>query len=142
MRARLMVLVVAVLALAAPAGAAARSVFVKVAIDSDRLALKPEALALSVHGSLSLHKLGWRGWGGPVARGRGRARVKACVPDCNLGKVEYPRVKLRLTEVVRCQGRLIYGRLGYRLLGEIPEGVPRGGRFDMRLTDERGKPSC
>ncbi|MFT3863420.1 MAG: hypothetical protein QM729_04045 [Solirubrobacterales bacterium] len=106
--------------------------YVRVAIDGGRLAVRPEAIALSVHGSLSLHRLRWREWGGTVATGRGRARVKACVPDCNLGKVEWPRVTVRLEDRIRCEGRVLYGWLGYRLQGEIPEGVRPRGSVDMR----------
>lgn len=132
------ILVAAALALmlaggtATAASRAPTKVFVRTAIDGGGLAVRPEAIALSVHGSLSVHALRWDGWGGAVARGRGRARVHGCVPDCNLGKIEYLRVRVRLSEVTECEGRLVYGRLGYRLGGQVPAGVERGGRFDMR----------
>lgn len=94
--------------------------------------MQPEEVALSVHGSLSLHKLRWESWGGTVAKGSGRARVKACVPDCNLGKVEWPRVTVRLEDRIRCDGWLLYGWLGYRLHGAIPAGAKPRGSVDMR----------
>jgi hypothetical protein len=107
-------------------------VYVRTAIDGGGVAVRPEAIALSVHGSLSLHKLRWVRWGGAVAIGGGRARVKACVPDCNLGKVEWPRVTVRLEDRIRCDGRLVYGWLGYRLRGTIPAGAKARGSVGMR----------
>ncbi|HEY0280068.1 MAG TPA: hypothetical protein VGC32_17530 [Solirubrobacterales bacterium] len=114
-----------------PAGAAG-AVFVRTAVSGGALAVRPAAIRISVHGDLSLHGMRWDGWGGVEARGRGRARVKACVPDCNLGKWETPRVTVTLAGRVRCDGRLVYGWLGYRLHGEIPEGAKRRGSLDMR----------
>jgi hypothetical protein len=125
------VVVLAVSVVAVPAGAAG-AVFVRTAVSGGSLAVRPTAIKISVHGDLSLHGMRWSGWGGAEARGSGRARVKACVPDCNLGKWESPRVTVRLANRIRCDGRLVYGWLGYRLHGEIPEGAKRRGSIDMR----------
>lgn len=122
---------VAVLALAVPAGAAG-AVFVKTAVVGGALAVRPAAIEISVHGDLSLHGMRWTRWGEAEATGGGRARVKACVPDCNLGEVEWPRVTVRLADRVRCDGRVVYGWLGYRLHGEIPEGARPRGTVDLR----------
>jgi hypothetical protein len=124
-----------VVSLALPASATAGSVYVRTAIVGGGLAVRPEEIALSVHGSLSLHKLRWASWGGAVAIGGGRARVKACVPDCNLGKIEWPRVTVRLEDRIRCDGRLVYGWLGYRLHGTIPAGAKARGSVEMRPGD-------
>jgi hypothetical protein len=117
--------------LAVPAGAAG-AVFVRTALSGGGLAVRPAAIEISVHGDVSLHGMRWTGWGGAEATGRGRARVKACVPDCNLGKVEWPRVTVRLEDRIRCRGRVVYGWLGYRLRGEVPEGAKARGTVDMR----------
>jgi hypothetical protein len=130
-RARLTVLAVASLLVVVPASAAASPVYVRTAIVGGGLAVKPVEIALSVHGSLSLHKLRWTGWGGAVATAGGRARVRGCVPDCNLGGLKWPRASVRLSDLVRCGGRVVYGRIGYVLSGEIPAGVERRGRIDM-----------
>lgn len=124
-------MLVAVVVLAVPAGAGG-AVFVRTSLAGDGLAVAPSAIRISVHGDLTLHGMRWVGWGGAEANGRGRARVKACVPDCNLGKWESPRVTVRLAERIRCRGRVVYGWLGYRLRGEIPEGAKRRGSVDMR----------
>lgn len=125
------VVVLAVPGVAVPAGAAG-AVFVRTAVSGGSLAVAPAAIRISVHGDLSLHGMRWAGWGGAEARGRGRAHVKACVPDCNLGKWESPRVTVTLADRIRCDGRVVYGWLGYRLHGEIPEGAKRRGSVDMR----------
>jgi hypothetical protein len=136
-RARLTVVVVALFLSVVSAGvtvaaaSAGGRVYVRTAIVGGGLAVKPEEIALSVHGSLSLHKLGWASWGGAVAKATARARVRGCVPDCNLGGLKWPRARVRLSDRVRCEGRLVYGRLGYALGGEIPAGVERRGRVDM-----------
>jgi hypothetical protein len=106
-------------------------VVVRTAIVGGGFAVRPAAMALSVHGSLSLHKMRWRSWGGAVAEGSGRARAKACVPDCNLGKIEWPWVRVRFSQRTRCDGGLVYGRLGYALVRQIPPGVDRRGRIGM-----------
>jgi hypothetical protein len=125
------VVVLAVPVVAVPAGAA-DVVFVRTAVSGGRLAVRPAGIKISVHGDLSLHGMRWAGWGRAEARGRGRAHVKACVPDCNLGKWESPRVTVTLADRIRCDGRVVYGWLGYRLHGEIPEGAKRRGSVDMR----------
>lgn len=122
---------VAMAVLVMPAGAAG-AVFVRTAIVGGRPAVKPAAIKVSVHGDVSLHGLRWTSWGGAEASGRGRARVKACVPDCNLGKVEWPRVTVRLADRIRCDGLVTYGWLGYRLHGEIPAGAKARGTVDLR----------
>jgi len=122
---------VAAVLLVLPAGAAG-AVFVRTAVVGGGLAVRPAAIEVTAHGDVSLHGLRWGSWGGAEAIGRGRAKVKACVPDCNLGKVKYPRVTVRLAGRMRCDGRVVYGRLGYRLLGEIPEGAKRRGTVDLR----------
>jgi hypothetical protein len=104
---------------------------VRTAIVGGRLAVKPVGIALSVHGSLSLHKVRYESYGGLVAKATARARVHGCVPDCNLGGLAYPRARVRLSGRVRCEGRLVYGRIGYALLGALPEGVDRRGRIGM-----------
>lgn len=125
------VVALAVSIVALPAGAAG-AVYVRTALVGGGLAVRPAAIEVTVHGDVSLHGLRWSSWGGPEASGSGRARVKACVPDCNLGKFKYPRVTVRLADRVRCDGRVVYGRLGYRLHGEIPEGAKRRATVDLR----------
>jgi hypothetical protein len=128
-KARLTVLVVAlvVVGCAAPTGAAVRSVYLRTAIVGGRLAVEPEEIAISVHGSLSLHEVHYEIYGGRVAKATARARVRGCVPDCNLGGLAWPAARVRLSDLVRCDGRLVYGRLvygrlGYALRGALPEG--------------------
>ncbi len=125
-------MVVLAAAVVAVPAAAAGAVLVRMALSGETLAVRPSAIKISVHGDLSLHGMRWAGWGGAEARGRERARVKACVPDCNLGKWESPRVTVTLADRIRCDGRVVYGWLGYRLHGEIPEGAKRRGSVDLR----------
>ena len=53
-----------------------------------------------------------------------------------------PRAKIRLSQVTRCEGKLIYARLRYSFTGAIPSGFKRTATFDLRPLDESGKPVC
>ena len=49
---------------------------------------------------------------------------------------------MRFSDLVECEGKMVYGRLSYVLHGAIPGGFERRAVDDMRPIDERGKPIC
>lgn len=144
MRARLTVLVVALAALAVPASAeAAQAVFVKASIDTNELKLRPHAILLSGDGTLALYGIHYETYGGAVAKASGRAYTRGCTPDCAQGRVRRPRATIRFSDLLRCEGKRVYGQLSYVLHGQILKGYKRRESFDLRPLDERtGKPAC
>jgi hypothetical protein len=55
-----------------------------------------------------LRKLHWRYWNSVRARGRGRARINTCVPNCANGKIVRGTVRLRMFGRHREGDRLFY----------------------------------
>ncbi len=146
MRARLIVLVVALVALAvlpASAGAAAGGkVFVKTSIDTNTLKVRPHQILLSGDGTLGLLAIKYESYGGPVAKATATAYTRGCTPKCAEGKVLRPRATVRFSDLVECEGKMVYGKLSYVLHGPIPSGFERRAVDDIRPIDERGKPIC
>jgi hypothetical protein len=124
------------------AGAATHKVFVARSIVNGQLAYKPHQIVLSADGTFSVNRIRWLRYGGPLALGTGRAYARGCRPSCAEGRVFRPRATLRLTRVIKCEGRYIYARLRFALRGHIPTGFHRRGSYPMRPTDESGEPAC
>jgi hypothetical protein len=148
-RARLTILLVASMALLVCLGAmatgavAARQVFVKASIDTNELKVRPHALLLSGDGTLSLYGIHYASYGGSVAKASGRAYTRGCTPNCAEGKVRRPRATIRFSDLVKCEGKLVYGTLSYVLRGPVLKGYRRRESFDLRPIDETtGKPLC
>jgi hypothetical protein len=147
-RARLKVLLVASMALLVCVGvmagsaAAAQRVFVKASIDSNELKVRPHAVLLSGDGTLALYGIHYETYGGVVAKASGRAYTRGCTPDCAEGKVRRPGATIRFSDLLKCEGKLVYGELEYRLHGPLLKGYERRERFDLRPLDETGKPVC
>jgi hypothetical protein len=140
-RARLTFLLVALVALALPAGAAAApTAFVKASIDTNELTVRPHAILLSGDGTLSLYAIHYESYGGVVAKASGRAYTRGCTPDCAQGKVRRPRAAIRFSELVECEGKMVYGKLSYVLRGPVLKGYRRRESFDLRPIGETGKP--
>jgi hypothetical protein len=144
MRGRLAVLVVALVALGAPVSAiAAQKVFVKASIDTNELKVRPHALLLSGDGTLSLYGIHYEMYGGAVSKATGHAYTRGCTPDCAEGRVKRPRATIRFSDLLKCEGKLVYGQLNYVLHGPVLKGYGRHGSFDLRPLDEKtGKPVC
>jgi hypothetical protein len=144
-----MVLLVASMALPACVGsmagnaAAAQRVFVKASIDSNELKVRPHVILLSGDGTLGLEGIHYETYGGVVAKASGRAYTRGCTPNCAEGKVRRPGATIRFSDLLKCEGRLVYGELEYRLHGPLLKGYKRRESFDLRpLDEETGKPVC
>jgi hypothetical protein len=134
---------VMVLALSIPAGAAAaQKVFVEPYLNGGPAQQRPHEILLAEDGTLSLYAIHYESYGGAVATATGRGYTRGCTPDCAQGKVLRPQATIRLSQVTRCQGKLIYARLQYSLTGPIPSGFKRQATYDLRPIDEHGKPLC
>lgn len=143
MRARLTVLLVALCALAVPATAvAAQQVFVPQYLNEGPPQVRPHAVILAEDGTLSLYGIHYESYGGAVANATGRGYVRGCTPDCAQGKVYRPQATISFSQVMKCEGKLIYARLRYSFVGAIPSGFKRTATFDLRPLDESGKPAC
>jgi hypothetical protein len=143
MRPRLSLLVAALLVLALPASAmAAQKVFVAPYLNQGPAQVRPHEVLLTEDGTLSLYAIHYESYGGAVATAAGRGYTRGCVPDCAQGKVLRPRAKIRFSQVTRCEGKLVYARLQYSLMGPIPSGFKRRATYDLRPLDEHGKPVC
>ena len=143
MRSRLTLAAVALLVLALPASAvAAQKVFVEPYLNQGPAQVRPHEVLLAEDGILSLYAIHYESYGGATATATGRGYTRGCVPDCAQGKVQRPRAKIRFSQVTRCEGKLIYARLQYSLIGPIPAGFERRATYDLRPIDEHGKPVC
>jgi hypothetical protein len=136
-----MALLVGVGAMATSAVAAQR-VFVKASIDSNELKVRPHAVLLSGDGTLALYGISYETYGGAVAKASGRAYTRGCTPNCAEGKVRRPSATIRFSDLLRCEGKLVYGELDYGLHGPLLKGYKRRESFDLRPLDETGKPVC
>ncbi len=67
--------------------------------------------------------LQYRAYGGGVARAAGRLYLDDCKPNCARGKFKSELATVTLRDVIRCSGRLLYGRISWRYL----RGRPRSG---------------
>lgn len=148
MRARLTAAVLLVLALAGLAGAAVAvgasggKVYVEPYLNDGPATVRPHEILLAEDGTLSLYGIHYESYGGAVAKATGRGYTRGCTPDCAQGKVYRPRATIRLSQVTKCEGKLIYARLRYSFTGPIPNGFKRSATFDLRPLDEHGKPLC
>jgi hypothetical protein len=137
------VFLIVILALMVPATAVAGpTVFVKIGIDTDTLKVRPHEIFMSADGTFAFPGIKYESWGGPVAKATSRAYTRGCDPFCADGKVLRPKATLRFSDLLECEGRMVYGRLSYVLHGRILKGFLRRSTEDMRPTDERGKPVC
>lgn len=131
------------LALLVPAGAvAAEKVFVEPYLNQGPAQVRPHEILLAEDGTLSLYAIHYESYGGAVAKATGRGYTRGCTPDCAQGTVLRPQATIRLSQLIRCEGKLIYGRLRYTLTGPIPSGFKRRATYDLRPIDEHGKPVC
>ena len=117
-------------------------IFVRRGIVSTQFAYRPHAIGLSGDGTFYLYNIHWRHWGKKNATGMGRAYTRGCMPACANGRVFTPRAKVRLTRVVKCEGRYIFARLCFSLDGHVPTGYRHHGVYSMRPTNEIGEPAC
>jgi hypothetical protein len=147
-RARLTILLVASMALVvcvgamATSAAAAQRVFIKASIDSNELKVRPHAVLLSGDGTPALYGIHYETYGGVVAKASGRAYTRGCTPNCAEGKVRRPGATIRFSDLLKCEGKLVYGELEYRLHGPLLKGYKRRESFDLRPISETGKPVC
>lgn len=109
-------------------------IFVVPTFGGTKRAVRPHRMDISGDGTFSLYALVWRTWGSSTAVAAGRAYDRGCTPDCAEGQVFRPRVKVRLSDPVRCEGALFYTRLFHRQYGRIPPGSTRRGTFAIRPT--------
>ena len=137
------VLVVGLASLAFAAVApAAEQVYVEPGIYPAAPQVRPHELALSGDGTLLLYAIKYTSWGGPTAEATGRGYVRGCTPDCAQGKVYRPKAKIRLSRVLRCEGKLLYTRVSFSFTGTIPKGYKRSATTELVPFDKQGKPAC
>lgn len=131
------------LALLTPASAvAAQKVFVEPYLGQGPAQVRPHQILLSEDGTLSLYGIHYDTYGGATATATGRGYTRGCTPDCAQGQVRRPRATIRLSQLMQCEGKLIYARLEYSFSGPIPSGFERRSTFDLRPVGEAGKPVC
>jgi hypothetical protein len=101
-------IVLAALLVAAIAGNAAAAPAEKVYYEKPygQIAYKPKRIDFS---STVLKKLKWRHWNSKVARGKGRARVNDCIPNCGQGTIHAGRARLKMFKRHAEGDRLMYG---------------------------------
>ena len=117
-------------------------ILVEPSINTSPPKLRPHEFLLAEDGTFSLYGLKWGSYGGAVATATGRGYTRGCTPDCAQGKVYRPTATVRLSQVKTCEGRSLYTRLKYSLVGPIPEGFRRQGTYDLTPLGENGKPVC
>jgi hypothetical protein len=137
-----MAVVIAVAVLAPASAFAAPQVFVKSSIDNESFEVKPHRIILAGDGTLALLAIKYESYGGPVAKGTSTAYTRGCTPFCADGEVLRPKATLRLSDLIKCEGKMIYAELSYRLYGKIPKGFSRRVTDDMRPVGAGGKPAC
>ena len=143
MRVRRAILAVMLVALAVPSAAlGAGKIFVQPGIDPVPPVVRPHEFLLSGDGTLAISALKWKTYGGPAAEATGRGYTRGCTPDCAQGKVYRPQARVRLSNIRRCEGKLLYTKLEYAFTGALPHGFLRHGTFDLRPVAENGKPLC
>ncbi len=126
----------------------APKLFVIRSIVSSQVLFRPHTIGLSADGTFSLEHIRWQSYGGGVARATASAYTRGCTPNCAEGHVELLRAKLRFATPTLCQGRYIYSRLHYVLLG-LPQGkrIPNGQFQEHWISirpaaPEAEKPKC
>ena|ERR1700722_10236688 len=72
---------------------------------------RPHALSLTADGTLEVSQIRWRSWGRNLASGRGTAEYHGCTPSCGQGIIHQVVVATRLSDIVRCGGRLWYNHV-------------------------------
>jgi len=142
MRARLTMLVAALAVLAMAGSAEAAQVYVEASINPEPPVVRPHQILLSEDGTFSLYGLKWKSYGGSTAIAAGRGYTRGCTPNCAEGKVHRPKATVRLSQVKTCEGKSVYTRLRYSLVGPIPKGFLRRGTYDLTPLNEDGKPVC
>jgi hypothetical protein len=120
---------------------AGRAVYIKPRAHDDLTVVRPRQISPLEH-RLSFRAVRYRRYGGRIATAVASARVHGCVPSCPLSRVVWRSARLRFDDLVRCGGRLTYGRMSYVLGGPATEGIERRGSFDIRPTTEIGRPAC
>ena len=138
----LVAVVLGLLCASATAAGAHHRVLVRRDIVNEEFGYRPHAIGLSGDGSFFVYGLHWTQYGQKTASATGRAQTRGCVPNCAQGREFKPRVHLRLSRVVECGGRYIFGRLEYALHGHIPTGFRRDGTLSLLPTSESGKATC
>jgi len=74
---------------------------------TDQATVRPATVSIASHATLE--RMVWRGWGGPVADGRGTASLRVCSPNCVNGyTVSYP-VSATVSHPASCFGARFYG---------------------------------
>jgi len=63
-------------------------------------------------------------YGGRAARAAGRLYLDDCKPNCARGKFKSQAATVTLGDVIRCSGRLLYGRISWRYEHPRPRGFP------------------
>lgn len=121
---------------------AGQKVFVEPGIYPGPPKYRPHEFLLSGDGTFSLYAVHYESYGGPVATATGRGYVRGCTPNCAAGKVYRSQAKIKLSQVTKCEGKLIYAKLQYSLTGPVAKGFKRQGTYDMRPFGENGKPVC
>jgi hypothetical protein len=136
------VLVPGAAAVAAEAAGSGGKVYVEASINPEPPKVRPHEILLSEDGTFSLYGLRWTSYGGATATAVGHGYTRGCTPDCAQGKVYRPQVAVRLSRVKTCEGKSLYTRLKYTLVGRIPKGFLRQGTYDLTPLNEQGKPVC
>lgn len=105
---------VLVLALVATAGASHGRIYVA---SQDCLGHTSRPVQITIDcftGQFYAGNLHYSAYGGRVARGAGRLYLDDCRPNCAKGKFQSEPATVTLRDVIRCSGRLLYGRISWR----------------------------
>ncbi len=100
---------------------------VRANVVSRRLVSEPAGMILRRDGSLQFHRLEWQGFGEGVARGVGRAFLRAGCRRCRHKVVRRPKVVVYLNELTQQGDYRGYLHYNYRFVGAIPPGFHRHG---------------
>jgi len=134
----LALLAVAVTFAATALGAAPKKVYVEGDVVSQVLVYRPHAIELAADGTFALAGIKYTSYGGPAATATARAYVRGCTPNCAQGKVYRPSATLRLEAQTQCQGKTIYSKLRYKLVGPLPAEFRREGVEMLRPVGQKG----
>lgn len=142
-RSRLAFVAIALLAVAVTCagtaiGAAPKKVYVEGDIVGQELVYRPHAIELAADGTFAMTGIKYASYGGPTTTATSRAYVRGCTPNCAQGKIYRPSATLRLEAQAQCQGKTIYSKLRYKLVGPLPADFRRQGVVMLRPVGPEG----
>jgi hypothetical protein len=74
-------------------------------------------------GGISVRAIHYQAYGGAIARATGTVEENVCQPDCGAGHFRAYPTKLKLEEIIDCNGLRYYTRVRYRFAGPAGTGM-------------------